>query len=146
MEKRETVIRQWFDMWLKKADLGIADIFSDAVVYIESWGPEYHGVEKVKLWFDEWNTRGTVLQWNIKQFFHIAHIMLCFPDSMILLLFFRRLQQNGPTGTYRFCHRRLLRSKTRKHGGNAVMAMNGIRSYQQDPEGVNAHIAVGSLP
>ena len=53
---------------------------------------------------------------------------------------------DGPTGTYRFCHRRLLRSKTRKHGGNAVMAMNGIRSYQQDPEGVNAHIAVGSLP
>lgn len=21
-------------------------------------------------WFDEWNTRGTVLQWDIKQYFH----------------------------------------------------------------------------
>lgn len=70
MDKREAVVRLWFDMWLKKSDLGIVDIFSDAVVYIESWGPEYHGVEKVKLWFDEWNTRGTVLRWDIKQFFH----------------------------------------------------------------------------
>lgn len=36
-------------------------------------GPEYHGSEKIKLWFDEWNTRGTVLQWDIKQFFHKAN-------------------------------------------------------------------------
>ena len=33
-------------------------------------GPEYHGVQKIALWFEEWNTRGTVLQWDIKQFFH----------------------------------------------------------------------------
>ena len=24
----------------------------------------------VRLWFEEWNTRGTVLQWDIRQFFH----------------------------------------------------------------------------
>ena len=24
----------------------------------------------IRLWFEEWNTRGTVLQWDIKQFFH----------------------------------------------------------------------------
>ena len=57
-------------MWLQKKDLGIAEMFSDNAVYIESWGPEYHGSAKIKLWFDEWNTRGTVLQWDIKQFFH----------------------------------------------------------------------------
>ena len=39
-------------------------------VAIESWGPQYHGVAKVKHWFEEWNTRGTVLQWDIKQYFH----------------------------------------------------------------------------
>ena len=37
MEQREATIRLWFDMWLKKADLGMAGIFSDDVVYIESW-------------------------------------------------------------------------------------------------------------
>ena len=70
MKNREIIIRRWFDMWLQKKDLGIAEMFSDNAVYIESWGPEYHGSAKIKLWFDEWNTRGTVLQWDIKQFFH----------------------------------------------------------------------------
>ena len=54
MEQREATIRLWFDMWLKKADLGMAGIFSDDVVYIERWGPEYYGIPKIKLWFEEW--------------------------------------------------------------------------------------------
>ena len=70
MEKREEVIKLWFDMWLQKADLGILDIFADNALYIESWGPKYKGSEKIKHWFDEWNTRGTVFQWDIKQYFH----------------------------------------------------------------------------
>ena len=71
MDNRERIIRLWFDMWLTKKDLGISDIFSNNAIYIESWGPEYHGIKKIILWFEEWNTRGTVLQWDIKQFFHI---------------------------------------------------------------------------
>ncbi|MFQ9509941.1 MAG: nuclear transport factor 2 family protein [Lachnospiraceae bacterium] len=70
MEKREQIIRLWFDMWLQKADLGIQTIFSENATYIESWGPKYIGAEKVKHWFDEWNTRGSVLAWDIKQYFH----------------------------------------------------------------------------
>ena len=70
MEDRERTIRLWFDMWLQKRDLGIGEIFAEDAVYIESWGPEYHGCEKIKLWFDEWNSRGTVLQWDIRQYFH----------------------------------------------------------------------------
>ncbi len=70
MERREEMIRLWFDMWLKKKDLGLFDVFLEDAVYIESWGPEYHGAAKIKLWFEEWNTRGTVLRWDIKQFFH----------------------------------------------------------------------------
>ena len=57
-------------MWLKKSDLGISDIFSQDAVYVESWGPEYHGALKIKHWFEEWNSRGTVLQWDIRQYFH----------------------------------------------------------------------------
>ena len=70
MEKREGILRLWFRMWLEKTDMGILDIFAPDAVYIESWGPEYRGAEKIKLWFDEWNTRGTVLRWDIRQFFH----------------------------------------------------------------------------
>ncbi len=70
MKERESIIQLWFDMWLQKKDLGIQKIFADNAVYIESWGPEYHGLSKIKRWFDEWNHRGAVLQWDIKQFIH----------------------------------------------------------------------------
>ena len=40
MNEREKIIRLWFDMWIKKADLGIDNIFTDDVVYTESWSPK----------------------------------------------------------------------------------------------------------
>ena len=70
MDKKEAIIRLWFDMWLKQQDLGIDDIFTSDVIYTESWGPEYHNRSTVKHWFREWNQRGKVLIWDIKQFFH----------------------------------------------------------------------------
>lgn len=70
MSEREKIISLWFDMWLKAKDMGIENIFCPNAVYIESWGPEYHGSAAIKHWFNEWNTRGKVMQWTIKQFFH----------------------------------------------------------------------------
>ena len=70
MQEREKIIRLWFDMWLCQEDLGIDDIFTDDVIYTESWCPKYENLATVKHWFNEWNTRGKVLIWEIKQFFH----------------------------------------------------------------------------
>ena len=53
MDNRERQVRLWFEMWLRGEDLGIKDIFSEDAVYVESWGPKYIGIEKIKLWFDE---------------------------------------------------------------------------------------------
>ena len=58
MNERERIIRLWFDMWLKQQDLGIDDIFTEDVVYTESWSPKYQDRKTVKHWFNEWNTRG----------------------------------------------------------------------------------------
>ena len=69
-KQREGKIRQWFSMWLDKEDTGIEELFAPDAVYIESWGPEYHGSGKIKLWFEEWNTRGSVERWDIRQYFH----------------------------------------------------------------------------
>ncbi len=88
MEQRENVIRLWFQMWLQKQDLGIADIFSPDAEYIESWGPAYQGVDKIKLWFDEWNTRGTVQRWDIQQFFHRD-------DQTVVEWYFKNKMDNG---------------------------------------------------
>lgn len=70
MQKRETIIRDWFQLWLTGKGPEISRLFAEDAVYIESWGPEYHGVEAIGHWFEEWNTRGQVLVWDIKQFIH----------------------------------------------------------------------------
>lgn len=88
MKEREDIIRLWFDMWLQKKDLGIQRIFANDSVYIESWGPEYHGMEKIKLWFDEWNQRGTVLRWDIKQFIHTD-------EQTVVEWYFRNAMNDG---------------------------------------------------
>ena len=85
MEERERIVRLWFEMWLRKKDLGITEIFTGDAVYAESWGPEYHGAEKIRHWFEEWNTRGTVLVWDIRQFFHRGDqtaVEWVFPNAM----------------------------------------------------------------
>ncbi len=93
MDKHETIIRQWFDMWLKRKDTGILDLFSADALYIESWGPQYNGAEKIKYWFDEWNTRGTVLQWDIKQYFHKD-------DQTIVEWYFKNIMNDGRIETF----------------------------------------------
>lgn len=70
MQERERIVRLWFEMWLQQKDLGIDEIFTEDVVYIESWGPKYENRATVKHWFTEWNTRAKVLAWDVKQFFH----------------------------------------------------------------------------
>lgn len=73
MEERERRIHLWFDMWLQQQDMGIDDLFTEDVLYTESWGPQYNNRSTVKHWFLEWNTRGKVIVWEIKQFFHKDH-------------------------------------------------------------------------
>ena len=85
MEDREQKVRAWFEMWLRRRDEGAEEVFAPSAVYIESWGPEYHGLEKIRHWFREWNTRGRVLQWDIRQFFHKEDqtaVVWCFKCQM----------------------------------------------------------------
>ena len=59
----------YFYRAITKQDLGIDDIFAEDVIYTESWCPKYNNRQIVKHWFQEWNTRGKVVAWEIKQFF-----------------------------------------------------------------------------
>lgn len=43
MDRREEIIRLWFQMWLEKEDRGMETVFDKDAVYVESWGPEYRG-------------------------------------------------------------------------------------------------------
>ena len=89
MNERERIIHLWFDMWLKQQDLGIDSIFTEDVIYTESWSPKYESRKTVKHWFDEWNTRGKVLVWDIKQFFHKENGEYQFLINLYTFLSFR---------------------------------------------------------
>lgn len=88
MQIREKIIRQWFEMWLRQKDTGIENIFTENALYIESWSPQYIGRNKIKHWFDEWNNRGKVIVWDIKQFFHKD-------NQTVVEWFFKNEMNNG---------------------------------------------------
>ena len=73
MTEREDKLRRWFAMWLNGTDAGIESLFAPDAGYIESWGPVYHGLPALRHWCSEWNGRGRVVAWGVKQCFHKEH-------------------------------------------------------------------------
>ena len=77
-------------MWLRQTNEGIEALFAPTAVYTESWGPEYRGAAAIRHWFDEWNCRGRVLVWDIKQFFHKG-------DQTVAEWYFKNMMDDGRT-------------------------------------------------
>ena len=88
MNEREKIILLWCDMWIKKAYLWIDNIFTDDFVYTEIWISKYENRKTVNHWFDELNTRGSFLFWDIKQFFHQV-------NQTIVEWYFKNKMNNG---------------------------------------------------
>ena len=88
IQQREAAVSLWFQMWLKQQNLGIQELFSSDATYIESWGPRYEGAEQIQHWFCEWNTRGRVLNWDIRQMLHDV-------GSTAVLWYFRCRMKDG---------------------------------------------------
>ena len=63
----EAIIRKYFQAWIRADIEPLYEIFSENVVYRECYGPEYHGRAQIIRWFEDWNTRGRVLEWTIKR-------------------------------------------------------------------------------
>ena len=70
MVYREQVIKNYFQSWINKNCLILKETFDLNAIYSECYGPEYHGLSVIERWFNDWNRRGTVLLWDIKQFIH----------------------------------------------------------------------------
>ncbi|WNS45019.1 nuclear transport factor 2 family protein [Paenibacillus sp. MMS20-IR301] len=70
MKEREQIIADYFESWIYKNKPVLAKTFAPDIIYTECYGPEYHGLAAIEQWFDDWNTKGTVLCWEIKQFIH----------------------------------------------------------------------------
>lgn len=70
MCEKEIIIKNYFSSWLNNDYSCLNEIFDDNIIYSECYGPEYHGMNQIKQWFTDWNKRGKVLTWDIKQFIH----------------------------------------------------------------------------
>lgn len=72
--QRENIIKRYFQAWINKDITIIKQTFADNIIYSECYGPEYHGLQQILQWFDEWNKIGKVLIWTIKRFIHQDNI------------------------------------------------------------------------
>ena len=60
-------VRVYFDAWLNKNPAPLPELFAADAVYTESYGPQYRSLAEIQRWFDDWNARGTVTQWDIRR-------------------------------------------------------------------------------
>ncbi|MFA6756099.1 MAG: nuclear transport factor 2 family protein [Bacilli bacterium] len=73
MNKKE-LIETWFKMWVNQKDTGIDMIFTKDIIYMESIGTHYSGIEEIKRWFKDWNLNNRVVEWNILSFKEIDDV------------------------------------------------------------------------
>lgn len=77
MSVYEQRIKDLFACWLNKDPSVLESVFSESVVYSECYGPVYHGLSQLKLWFADWNKQGTVLKWDIHAFITSGNQVVC---------------------------------------------------------------------
>lgn len=63
----EEMIEEYFQSWVKKDSSALNEYFADNIKYIECYGPEYENKKQCLKWFNDWNEKGSVLEWSIKQ-------------------------------------------------------------------------------
>ncbi len=61
------IIQKYFQSWIDVDLDALINTFSDDIIYSECYGPEYRGLSQLVQWFEDWNTKGKVLEWTIKQ-------------------------------------------------------------------------------
>jgi ketosteroid isomerase-like protein len=75
MEKKEQIIREYFNAWIENTVSILPALLAEDIAYSECYGPEYHGLEQILQWFSDWHGKGKVLEWRIKQFIHQKDIV-----------------------------------------------------------------------
>ena len=61
------IIERYFNSWINKDLETVKKIFAPDAVYSECYGPEYHGLDQIIRWFNDWNEKDSVLEWTIKR-------------------------------------------------------------------------------
>lgn len=76
MREKDQIIRDYFKAWIDNDASLLTSIFDANVTYTECYGPEYHGIQQILQWFSDWQLKGSVIAWDIKQFIHQNNIVV----------------------------------------------------------------------
>ncbi len=76
VDERERRLRLWFSAWLTQDAGAVDEVFAQDIVYSECYGPEYRGIHQVRRWFEEWNQRGRVLDWTIREMYRDGDMLI----------------------------------------------------------------------
>lgn len=76
MTNIENIVTEYLRSWIKKDISIMRTHFSPYVVYTECYGPVYQNRRQCLQWFREWNLRGTVLKWDIKNSFVLGQTVI----------------------------------------------------------------------
>lgn len=63
---RKKIIEDYFQAWIDNNQTIIDQVFASNIVYSECYGPEYHGIDEINQWFNDWHQKGQVMRWDIK--------------------------------------------------------------------------------
>lgn len=89
--KREEIITNYFQCWTANNGSKIDSLFAKNIVYTESHGPQYRGINHLRQWFFDWNQKGKVLKWDVKQFIH-------YDDRAVVEWYFECLYEGSRDG------------------------------------------------
>jgi len=72
-EQRESLIKEYFSMWLTRNGDRLEDMFAEDALYVESNGNEYRGSHQIINWFNDWFSNGVVKCWDISEISHCGN-------------------------------------------------------------------------
>lgn len=77
MNRREQIIEDYFKSWIDNDMSFIQEYFHNDIIYIESWGPAYNGIDSLKKWFYNWHIESKVLVWDVKEIYEVNNKVIC---------------------------------------------------------------------
>lgn len=75
MNKQE-IIKEYFQSWISN-DISIVEkIFSEEILYTECYGPQYKTKKQILNWFRDWQEKGKVISWDIKNIYELEKVLI----------------------------------------------------------------------
>lgn len=76
-DTKERIVRNYFKSWIGNDIFIIEKQFSDCIVYYDSSGQAYIGLEQIKAWFIDWHKYNKVMEWDIKELEVLDRKVIC---------------------------------------------------------------------